>query len=103
MLKILGNRDAALVREITKIYEETKKDSLEQLVEYYQKKKIKGEVVLLVSPPKASKKEVDFVAIDEELRLGAKKFKPKDLVAMVADKHGINKKVIYQRMLEVLK
>ncbi len=101
MLEIFGNRSAAAVREITKIYEETKKDSLSNLVKYYQKNNIKGEVVILVSPPKSDDKEIDLEALDEELKLGLKKFKPKDLVGIIADNYGLNKKVVYQRMLEL--
>ena len=101
MLEVFGNRTAAVVREITKIYEETKKDSLTNLIKYYQENKIKGEVVILVSKPKSDDKEIDLEALDEELKSGLKKFKPKDLVAIIADNYGLNKKVVYQRMLEL--
>jgi len=101
MLEIFGNRSAAVVREITKIYEETKKDSLSNLVKYYQENNIKGEVVILVSPPKSDDKEIDLEALDLELKSGLKKFKPKDLVGIIADNYGLNKKIVYQRMLEL--
>lgn len=101
MLEVFGNRTAAVVREITKIYEETKKDSLTNLIKYYQENKIKGEVVILVSKPKSDDKEIDLETLDRELKSGLKKFKPKDLVGIIADNYGLNKKVVYQRMLEL--
>ena len=103
MLEIFGNRSAAIVREITKIYEETKKDTLVNLIGYYQNNNIKGEVVILVSKPKFEDKEIDFDVIDRELKVGLKKIKPKDLVEVIADNHCLNKKVVYQRMLNIVK
>lgn len=102
MLKTFGNRTACVVREITKIYEETKKDYLENLVEFYEANKIKGEIVILVSPPNKKSQEVDFDLVDEELKLALKTMKPKEAVALIADNHKLNKKDLYQRMLKLI-
>jgi 16S rRNA (cytidine1402-2'-O)-methyltransferase len=102
MLKVFGNRTAAVSRELTKIYEQTKKASLQDLIDYYQTSPAKGEIVILLSPPN-KKSQIDFAEIDAELKSGLKKMKPKDLVAMVADNLSVNKKVVYQRMLEIIK
>jgi 16S rRNA (cytidine1402-2'-O)-methyltransferase len=99
MLEIFGNRNAAVIREITKLYEETKKAPLKDLVEYYQKHQVKGEIVIVVSAFSSKDKEVDWKIIDQELKSGLKTIKPKDLVSMVAHNYCIDKKVIYQRML----
>jgi 16S rRNA (cytidine1402-2'-O)-methyltransferase len=103
MLKILGNRTGCVARELTKIYEETKKDYLEKLVEYYENNKIKGEVVILISPPESENKAADLDLIDQELKSGIGKMKPKELVALVAENHKINKKIVYNRMMEIIK
>ncbi len=100
MLKVFGNRTAAVAREITKLYEETKRANLEDLIAFYQDKTIKGEIVILLSPP-SKNQEINFDEIDKKLKSGLKKFKPKDLVAMVADEFGVNKKLVYQRMLGI--
>jgi 16S rRNA (cytidine1402-2'-O)-methyltransferase len=102
MLEIFGDRMASVAREITKMYEETRKDSLKDLVEYYKNNKIKGEVVILVSPPKTGDVSIDINVVDEELRSGLKKMKPKDLVSLVADNHKMKKKEVYQRMLKIV-
>ena len=101
MLTIFGNRTAAVVREITKLYEETKKASLQDLIAYYKDRQIKGEIVILLSP--AKKDQINFDQIDEEIRLGLKKMKPKDLVSMIANNFLVNKKLVYQRMLQINK
>ena len=47
--KVLGNRDAAIVREITKLFQESKKAKLSELIEYYSNNKPRGEIVFLIS------------------------------------------------------
>ena len=42
------DRKASVSRELTKIYEETKRGSLQYLIEYYSQKTIKGEIVIVV-------------------------------------------------------
>ena len=102
MLKVFGNRIGAVSREITKIYEQTKKAHLEDLIKFYTENPPRGEIVILLSaPPKRG--EVDFAQIDEKLKQGLKTMKPKDLVSLVADNLAVNKKVVYQRMLELIK
>jgi len=102
MIKVFGNRISAVAREISKIYEQTKKASLEELIIFYQQKSPRGEIVILVSPP-AKRGEINFAQIDEKLKQGLNVVKPKELVALVADDLAISKKIVYQRMLEILK
>ena len=56
-LKNLGeyfgmNRKASISRELTKIYEETVRGSLEELIAYFTKKSPKGEIVIVVQGKK---------------------------------------------------
>lgn len=44
-----GERSASLSRELTKLHEETQRGTLEELLEFYKDKNIKGEIVLIVS------------------------------------------------------
>ena len=101
MLELFGNKMAAIVREITKIHEENRKDNLENLIEYYQKQGIKGEVVILLSNVKNSDSDIDFAAIDSDIKVGLKKFKPKDLANLIADSYHVDKKQIYQRIINL--
>lgn len=101
MLKIFGNKNATICREITKIYEETKKDNLQNLIDYYEQKPAKGEIVILLSS--IDHQEIDIAKIDQELKNSLGKIKPKELVEMVANNFSVNKKLVYQRMLGVIK
>ncbi|MEP7038930.1 MAG: 16S rRNA (cytidine(1402)-2'-O)-methyltransferase [Acidobacteriota bacterium] len=47
-LEILGNRNAAVVREITKLHEELVRGTLEELAEKYSQESVKGEIVLVI-------------------------------------------------------
>ena len=49
-----GNeRRASVSRELTKIYEETKRGTLPELMEYFKSKTVKGEIVIVVEGKKA--------------------------------------------------
>lgn len=47
-LEILGNRKAAIVRELTKLHEEIIRGGLEELAERFTEKPVKGEIVLVI-------------------------------------------------------
>ncbi len=47
-LEILGNRNAAVAREITKLHEEIVRGTLEELAEKYSRENVKGEIVLVI-------------------------------------------------------
>lgn len=49
LLQILGNRPISIARELTKIYEEVIRTTLEEAVLYYQQNKPRGEFVLVVA------------------------------------------------------
>lgn len=41
-------RNISVSRELTKIYEETKRGTIRELIDYYSSKKVKGEIVIVV-------------------------------------------------------
>lgn len=47
----LGDRQAAVARELTKMYEETRRGPLSELEDYYMRREPKGEVVMVIAPP----------------------------------------------------
>lgn len=53
--ELLGNRNATVARELTKYYEEFKTDTLENLIEFYSSKQIKGEITLIIKAQKVEK------------------------------------------------
>ena len=56
-LDVLGNRNAAVARELTKVHEQISRGKLSELIERYSDGKVKGEIVLVIdhagdAPPK---------------------------------------------------
>ena len=47
-----ANRSASLSRELTKVHEETKRGTLQELLDFYKDKNVKGEIVMIVSANK---------------------------------------------------
>jgi 16S rRNA (cytidine1402-2'-O)-methyltransferase len=43
-----GERRASVSRELTKMFEETKRGTMEELIEYFNSKTVKGEIVIVV-------------------------------------------------------
>ena len=101
MLEIFGNRRAAIARELTKLHEEIKTDNLENLIESYQNHKIRGEIVILLAKSDGKNIEIDFAKVEEDLKIALAKMKPKEAVSLIADNYNLNKKLIYQKMLEI--
>jgi 16S rRNA (cytidine1402-2'-O)-methyltransferase len=46
--KNIGNRKVAICRELTKVHEEVLRFTIDQAINYYEDKNIKGEIVLVV-------------------------------------------------------
>ena len=100
MLEILGNRFAAVVREITKKFEQTVRGTFTDLLDgYAQNGYPKGEIVIVVEPPATEKAAP--VEIDALLNQALLTMRVKDAVAFVAKQTGESKKNLYQRALDL--
>ena len=71
-LEVLGDRRAAVARELTKMHEEIVRGTLGELGEHYSTSPVKGEIVLVIE--RAGKEAVSVNAAD-----------PKTLAARIAD------------------
>jgi 16S rRNA (cytidine1402-2'-O)-methyltransferase len=48
-LEVLGDRDANVTRELTKLHQESRLQKLSELIDHYQKNPAKGEIVVMIS------------------------------------------------------
>ena len=96
----LGSRDAAVTREISKLYEECVTGTLPELAERYGEAPPKGEIVIVVGPP-AEPGEPDDAAIDAALTEALISMSPSRAAAAVSEQLGIAKKRAYSRALEL--
>lgn len=96
----LGNRPAAIARELTKLYEEVIRGRLDDLAETSRHEDApKGEVVLVVGPPEEAPVDVD--EIDALLTHSLSRMSVRDTAATVAAATGSPRKEIYRRALEL--
>ena len=95
---VFGNRQACLAREITKIYEEVIRASLEELSAIIaQGKTLKGEIVLVVEGYKKGPLK-DFNSNDiikEFARLSAANISRKDIFKIIQSKYDIDRQTLY--------
>jgi len=91
---VLGDRPAALARELTKLHEEVRRASLEELAAGAAKGAIKGEVVLLVGSPQ--KAQVTDADISARLAPALKEMSLRDASRMVAEALGVPKSRVYE-------
>lgn len=100
MLEILGEREAAICRELTKLYEEIRHGSLSDLVQHYrQADRPKGEIVVVLGPPQETKAPVG--QLDKALIAALETLSVKEAVASVTFTTGLKRKQVYQRALEI--
>jgi 16S rRNA (cytidine1402-2'-O)-methyltransferase len=95
-------REAAVVREISKMHEECVTGSLAELVDRFQVKQPKGEIVIVVGPPAPPRTATDEqldTALDDALR----RMSPSRAAAEVAVRLNVSKKRAYARALERVK
>ena len=96
----LGEREAAVVREITKLHEETVTGTLGELAERYDHASPKGEIVIVVGPPPERTQASDD-ELDDALRAALASMSPSRAAADVAASLGVPRKRAYARALEL--
>ena len=100
LLAVLGDRPAAVARELTKLFEEVRRESLSALIAHYaQAGAPKGEIVIVVGPPEEEHAAVEDV--DALLRRALESMSVKDAAATVAAATGAPKRTVYARALEL--
>ncbi|MCL6682975.1 16S rRNA (cytidine(1402)-2'-O)-methyltransferase [Sphingomonas alba] len=96
---VLGDRDAAVVREISKLHEECVAGGLADLATQYGDAPPKGEIVIVVGPP--NERETTQEDLDTALRAALAEMSPSRAAADVAARLKIPKKRAYSRALEL--
>lgn len=99
MATLWPNRRAAVARELTKLFEECRQGSLQELTEHYAANEPKGEVVILVSPPAETASAED---IEANLALLLKTHSVKEAAAIMAEQTGQPRKELYTLALKLM-
>jgi 16S rRNA (cytidine1402-2'-O)-methyltransferase len=97
----LGDRPAAVARELTKLYEEVRHGTLGELARHYDEAgPPKGEIVVVVGPPlpAAAPTAAD---LDASLRAALARLSLRDAASEVAEALGLKRRDVYARALEL--
>ena len=100
LLEGLGDREAAVTREISKKFEEAVTGTLSTLAERYADAPPRGEIVIVVAPPgeapPASAEDGDAALVEALTRLSTGQ-----AASEVSKKLGLDRKALYARALEL--
>ena len=97
--KYFQNREIAVAREITKLYEECLNGTAEELILHFENNPPKGEMVLMVAPPdEPSAADLDVEAL---LKEKLKNMTLKSAVKEIADTYHLNKNNVYELALKL--
>ena len=89
----LPGREVAVGRELTKLYEECRSGTPEDLAEHYAAHPPRGEIVLMIGPP--PQVETSMVDAEALLRAELASAKPSQAAAAVAKRTGLDRKALY--------
>ncbi len=102
LYKVLGNRQVAVARELTKKFEEVLRGSLEEIVQLFEEKEIRGEFVVVVSGNDQEIIEDDGLTAEEWLIQKTQEgMSKKEAIKWVADKKKIPKKEVYSLAIKL--
>jgi len=100
MHEIWGDRPAAVVRELTKMYEQVRRDSLSRLLFLYEEQGApKGEIVIVVGA--ATRKEYNEEDLRDALQKALETMSIKEASAFVAHQTELPKKMLYELALKL--
>lgn len=101
MERHLGNREAAIAREISKRFEEVATGSLAELAARYASEEPKGEIVLMVGPPGEDDSAPDEASLDDALRAALAALPPAKAAKEVAKALKLDRHAVYARAMEL--
>ena len=103
----LGNRNIALVKELTKLHEEAFNTSLLQAIDFYHEKTPRGEFVLLIEGKSIEEIEEEKesqwkrISVQDHMEIYLSKgLNKKDSMKAVAKDRGKGKREVYRKLLE---
>ncbi|PKQ25028.1 MAG: 16S rRNA (cytidine(1402)-2'-O)-methyltransferase [Actinobacteria bacterium HGW-Actinobacteria-4] len=91
-------RRAAVSRELTKVYEQTRRGTLEDLMQWAQAEQPRGEIVVTVAGRSASAPSLESLVSEALARVAAGE-RAKDAVADLSEASGVARRLLYAAVL----
>jgi 16S rRNA (cytidine1402-2'-O)-methyltransferase len=99
-LDALGDRPAAVARELTKLHEEVLRGRLSELPTALEATTLKGEIVVVIGGPDPFEPPDPDALVEEARRLVAGGTRARDAAKEVAKRHGASANEIYRRLVD---
>ena len=103
-LEVLGNRNAVVVRELTKLHEEIVHGNLEELAERFAEKQTKGEIVLIIEREQTSGLRFQIpnskILAERVSEIEAQGIDRKTALKKAAKEFGLSKSEAYKMLLQ---
>lgn len=101
MADVLGDRPAAVARELTKVFEEVRRGTLAELARHYQAEgPPKGEVTVVVAAGGPAP-DIGATEVERLLGIALARLSVRDAVAQVAAATGLPRRQVYDRALSL--
>lgn len=102
MKDFLGDREAVVARELTKIHEEFIRGTLSCIIgTLTQRNQIKGECTVILSGASEEKPDMETILEDIKIRLSTGVISPSSLSKELAEKHTLSRRIVYEEILRI--
>jgi len=98
--KVFGDREGAICREMTKLYEEVQRGSLSSLIQHYEATPPRGEIVALIEGASLLS-SLSEEELEAHLTKALKTSTVKEAADLVSKAFGRSKREVYQRALSL--
>lgn len=99
ILELLGNRDAVLAREVSKVHEEFLRGPVSELIRALASGDVRGEVTLIISGSAGASRVNEDLLKTEIGKLKGEGLRVKEIAEVLGEKFGYPKKEIYRLAL----
>ena len=100
-LKVLGEREIAIARELTKVHEEFLRGKLSEIIGLLGGHEIKGEIVIVIQGATGEAQVLDVELQAMIRQLLADGMGMKEIAELLGERYGLAKKEIYKKALEL--
>jgi 16S rRNA (cytidine1402-2'-O)-methyltransferase len=103
MMETLGDRNVAVIRELTKVYEEIKKGAISSVLTELNEENLRGEFTIILEGEK--KEDLKDNGLDERIEalLKSGKSGAKDIATTISEELDLSYRFVYKRCLDLMR
>ena len=98
--EIFGNITITIARELSKIFEEIKTANIKELMEYYTKNPLKGEITAIIHPAQKEKNIIDDEIIKKINLLKKESYSSKEISKIISLLYDVPKNELYAELIQ---